>query len=101
MQARPQAVDWDTENVLNNIMTDFDISGEVDRQYLSETVTRILEGLDSKYQEVLILKYLEDKDYKEISDILKKPMGTVATLLSRAKQQFKKVADKNKFKLYI
>jgi len=36
----------------------------------------------------LILKFLEDKDYKEISDILKKPMGTVATLINRAKKKF-------------
>jgi RNA polymerase sigma-70 factor, ECF subfamily len=32
---------------------------------------------------------MEDKDYQEISDILKKPPGTVATLLKRAKEQLK------------
>jgi RNA polymerase sigma-70 factor, ECF subfamily len=37
---------------------------------------------------------LEEKDYKEISDILEKPMGTVATLISRAKKQFKERAEK-------
>jgi len=41
-----------------------------------------------KYREVLVLKFLEEKEYKEISDIIKKPMGTVATLISRAKKQF-------------
>jgi RNA polymerase sigma-70 factor, ECF subfamily len=99
LQARPQAVDWDSENVLNNIMADFDIGREVDVKYLSKIVAQVLENMDAKYQEVLVLKYLEDKDYKEISDILKKPMGTVATLLSRAKQQFKKVVKENEFKL--
>jgi len=66
---------------------------------LSQKVAQVLEELDDKYQEVLILKYLEDKNYQEISDILKKPMGTIATLLSRAKQQFKKVVKDKKFNL--
>jgi RNA polymerase sigma-70 factor (ECF subfamily) len=38
---------------------------------------------------VLILKFLEEKNYKEISDILQKPMGSVATLINRAKKRFK------------
>ncbi|KKU55494.1 MAG: RNA polymerase sigma-70 factor, ECF subfamily, partial [Candidatus Moranbacteria bacterium GW2011_GWE2_47_10] len=41
------------------------------------------------YREVLVLKFIEDKNYREISDILEKPMGTVATLISRAKKQFR------------
>jgi RNA polymerase sigma-70 factor (ECF subfamily) len=35
------------------------------------------------------LFFLENKNYKEISDILQKPMGSVATLVSRAKRQFR------------
>jgi RNA polymerase sigma-70 factor (ECF subfamily) len=38
---------------------------------------------------VLVLKYLEHKDYQEMSDILRMPMGTVATLLNRAKKMMK------------
>jgi len=58
----------------------------------------VLEKLKPDYKEVLILKFFEDKDYQEISDILQKPMGTVATLLSRAKIQFKEVYEKeNKY----
>jgi RNA polymerase sigma-70 factor (ECF subfamily) len=46
--------------------------------------------MDSKYRYVLVLKFFEEKDYKEISDILKKPMGTVASLVNRAKKDFRK-----------
>ena len=48
--------------------------------------------MPEKYREVLILKFLEEKDYREISDILKKPSGTVATLINRAKKSFYEMA---------
>jgi len=98
-QARPQQIDWDGKNILNNLMADFDIGKEMDKKYLAEVITDVLAEMDDKYQEVLILKYLEDKDYREISDILKKPMGTIATLLSRAKKQFKQVAQEKQINL--
>ena len=47
----------------------------------------------------MVLKFLEDKNYKEISDIIKKPMGTVATLINRAKQKFKQETIKQNINL--
>jgi RNA polymerase sigma-70 factor (ECF subfamily) len=58
-----------------------------------ELVEKILQRMSEKYKEVLILKFLEEKDYKEISDILQKPMGSIATLINRAKKQFKKEVE--------
>ena len=41
--------------------------------------------------DVLVLKFLEEKNYEEIMDILKKPKGTVAALISRGRKMlFKK-----------
>jgi RNA polymerase sigma-70 factor (ECF subfamily) len=36
---------------------------------------------------VLILRFIEDKEYEEIMDILKKPKGTVATLIARGRKR--------------
>ncbi|MEI8174534.1 MAG: RNA polymerase sigma factor [bacterium] len=55
----------------------------------SNIIYSILNQLDSKYKEVLMLRFLEDKSYTEISDILKIPEGTVATLLNRGKKELK------------
>jgi RNA polymerase sigma-70 factor (ECF subfamily) len=44
---------------------------------------------DSRYRDVLILRFLEEKSYTEISDILKVPEGTVATLISRGKKELR------------
>jgi RNA polymerase sigma-70 factor (ECF subfamily) len=65
----------------------------IDQAILKEKTKHVLDRLDDKYREVLVLKYFEEKDYAEISDILKKPMGTIATLINRAKKQFIKLAE--------
>ena len=96
IQARPQKYTFDVDDeILNNIASDFDIIREIDRSLLRDNIEDILISLDQKFQEVLILRFLEEKDYKEISDILKKPMGTVATLLNRSKKAFRKELEKH------
>jgi RNA polymerase sigma-70 factor (ECF subfamily) len=46
-------------------------------------------GLDRKYRDVIVLRYLEDMSYEEIGDVLAVPLGTVATLLNRGKQRLR------------
>lgn len=60
-----------------------------DREIDSKIMLRELEQLDDKYLEVLILRYFEHLEYEEISDVLKIPVGTVGTLVHRAKKQLK------------
>ncbi len=84
------------EEILNNVKSDFDIKKEIEKKETKREVLDILNNLDDKYKEVLMLKFIEEKDYKEISDILKKPIGTVSTLINRAKKQFKKEFNINK-----
>lgn len=98
-QSRPNEILWDQENFANLLAADTDIAKDVDIEFLRKNINKVLTKLDIKYREVLILKFLEEKDYKEISDILKKPMGTVATLISRAKKQFVKIIKEEKIKL--
>lgn len=99
IEARPQAI-WDEdENILNNIVTEFDVEKDVDMELFKNSINSILDKMDKKYREVLILKFLEEKDYKEISDILKKSMGTIATLINRAKKQFLKILESSKINL--
>lgn len=78
-----------TENFVEDLKEENDLLEELDKSVTYELVAKALTQVDLKYREVLVLRYFEDKDYEEISDILKKPAGTVATLLNRAKKQFK------------
>ena len=66
--------------------------------YLLESQKEVMDTLGSltiKYREVLVLKFIEGYSYREMSDILKKPEGTIATLINRAKKSFKENYEKN------
>lgn len=75
------------------LAANFSQEEQLDQQMTGEQVSQVLTLLDGKYREVLVLRFLEDRSYEEISDILRKPAGTVATLINRAKKVFKQVAS--------
>ncbi len=101
LQSRPQghsrSID---EEMIRVLASNLDTKRDTDLLYLKDNSAKVLDNMDIKYREVLILKFIEEKDYKEISDILKKPMGTVGTLINRAKKQFKKESQKLKLELF-
>lgn len=70
---------------------EFDLEREASRRELAEQVRQLVDQLPADYREVLTLRFLEDKDYQEIADILEKPPGTIATLLSRGKIRLRKL----------
>ncbi|MFA6159738.1 MAG: RNA polymerase sigma factor, partial [Parcubacteria group bacterium] len=57
------------------------------RKEIGKEVNVALDKMPFKYKQVLVLRYFSDKSYEEISEILGKPMNTVGTLISRAKQK--------------
>ena len=52
-------------------------------------VRKALSQLDQRYRDVLVLRYLEEKSYDEIADILELPPGTVATYIHRGLKQLR------------
>lgn len=78
-------------DLFDQIADEFDFIKDVEAKFTAERVQTVLEKIPEKYRHVLVLRFIEDLSYEEISDILKKPPGTVATLLNRAKAQFKSI----------
>ena len=88
---RPQGNMIDnSEDLLPELSDDVDIFSEHNEKINAVHLGKALEELDKKYKDVLILRYFEERDYSEISDILQIPIGSVATLIFRAKAQLKK-----------
>jgi len=95
LMTRPQLVDGEEgEKMLDLIEDKNDPEEKLDNKLSREKIQNILSQMDLKYREVLALKYLEEKAYKAISDIVKKPIGTVGTLINRAKKQFREIVNK-------
>jgi RNA polymerase sigma-70 factor, ECF subfamily len=93
---RPEGhTDREDEDILDRFAHSMNIAADAEREEEAEAIRKALDELDPKYRDVLILQYLEEKDYKEISDILHIPMGTVATRINRAKERFKTIAEKH------
>jgi RNA polymerase sigma-70 factor, ECF subfamily len=59
----------------------------------SAQVRTVLATLKDEYREVLILRYFEGKSYTEMSDIMMKPEGTIATLLNRGKRALRQALN--------
>jgi RNA polymerase sigma-70 factor (ECF subfamily) len=77
------------EHFTNTEITGIDTSDILETE---DKIQHIIRMLPENYQSVLILKYFEEKNYEEISDILRIPEGTVATRLNRAKKAFYKLS---------
>lgn len=60
---------------------------QFDQTINAQQLEEALQQLEKKYCDVLILRYFEHKEYDEISDILKIPIGSVGTLLHRGKKR--------------
>jgi len=54
------------------------------------TFERLIAGLPDDYREVLILREIEDMDYREIAAVTNVPLGTVMSRLARARAALKK-----------
>ncbi len=66
-----------------------------------EMVDAILKKMPLPYKEVLVLKFLENMSYEEISDVLKIPEGTVATRINRAKKAFRQISTRQSIPFYL
>jgi RNA polymerase sigma-70 factor, ECF subfamily len=91
--ARPSVIleDEKLEALASEISIEHELVRKMDDAALRDAVNR----LDAKYKEVLVLRYFEDKNYDEISDILRKPSGSVSSLITRAKRSLLKEVQKD------
>ncbi len=85
-QAKPFISSVSLDEIANLVADDEEIEKSLYLKNDLERVQQAIGDLPLQYREVLILRFIEEKSYEEIVDILKKPKGTVATLIARGKK---------------
>ena len=71
-----------------------DIKTDFEKEETAREIRSCLARIPQIYSAPLILFYIDNKAYQEISDILRIPMGTVAIRISRAKKLMEKLCQK-------
>ena len=69
------------------LASDDEADGRAIRTSEQQRVTRAVESLPVEFREVIVLREVEELSYKEISEIVGVPIGTVMSRLSRARRQ--------------
>lgn len=66
------------------------------RKELAKMVQEALTRISPELREAVILRDLQDMDYKEIAQVLRIPEGTVKSRISRGRAELARVLDKNR-----
>ncbi|MHC1716363.1 MAG: RNA polymerase sigma factor [Candidatus Dojkabacteria bacterium] len=77
--------------IFDDIASELDIEKEYIDSCSKDEIEKHIHSLEPKYRDVVILKFMEEKDYNEISEILHIPSGTVGSLISRAKVKLREL----------
>ena len=77
------------EDVNSNLGEQIEINSEFEQVY------RLLPKLKKEYQEIIILKYVEELNTKEIANVLNKNHGAVRIMLHRALNALKNIVNEN------
>lgn len=80
---------FDLDAIFPRLVSKEKVENEINRKELNKMLDKCLDKLSSKYREPLILRYFEDLNYQEISDILHIPVSTVGIRLKRGKEKMK------------
>ena len=85
-QSRPQIVYFEEDDMLKMLRSNIDIHIDVATKDRLQIMRNIIDTMPYAYKEVMVLRFLEEKSYEEIGDIVKKSKGTVASLINRGRK---------------
>ena len=75
----------------NDDLEEYEYINEVKIEYIKKA----FEVIDPLYKEVIILRFMKEMEYEMIAEILKIPVGTVKSRISRGRSQIKEIINKN------
>ncbi|WP_134700119.1 RNA polymerase sigma factor [Ammoniphilus sp. YIM 78166] len=68
-----------------------DVEEEVQMTYMAKDIREAINLLPEQHRTVVVMRYIQDYSYNEISEALELPLNTVKSHLFRARQQLQKL----------
>jgi len=85
----PLPDEYDTQDGHAMVATTLDPESASIRRDEARTLDRVMSALPEEHREVLVLREIDDLDYREIATITNVPIGTVMSRLARARAALK------------
>lgn len=73
---------------ISSLFNENNVENDINQQFEQAAINYAFSSIKDEYRDLLVLKFIEDKGYKEIADITSSTTGTVGTRIKRAKKQF-------------
>ncbi len=89
----PLVTGEDAQLIIERLSDGVDVQETAERLRIEENVRAAINQLDLRYRDVLVLRFLEEKGYDEIAEIMHVPSGTVATLINRGTKQLRSALE--------
>ena len=87
---------YDIEDFSNTLSAnDFDLDEKIDSKRKNKKIHELINKLSENLKSTFLLATIEDKSYKEISEILDIPLGTVMSRLNEARKKLKTSISKD------
>jgi RNA polymerase sigma-70 factor (ECF subfamily) len=93
-RAQPQAIDGeDAGLILERMSKGGDVNERADLIRMKVKMQAAMAKIDARYRDVLVLRFLEEKSYDDVADVLRIPPGTVATRIRRGLKRLKSMLE--------
>lgn len=93
-QNKKKTIDIESVHLNEKLAVQSGVEEKVDKSIEMDQIQEVLAKMNQKTSELLILKYINDFNNKEIAKVLKKREGAVRTGLTRAVKQFEELYKK-------
>ena len=90
-------VSSDSENLLGNLRDRRDVESEVFGMMNGRVAMSALENIGEKYRDAIVMNHIQEASYREISEKMDVPIGTVGTLISRGKKLLREHLERQGF----
>ncbi len=78
------------------LSTDEDSDNEIDQQYALEEVKSALSLLPEVYKDIIIMRFIDEMEYREIAEALDKDEGNIRVLVHRALKKMRYILNNSK-----